>query len=62
MTNKRRKERLTTAAVERATGQFWCTSSAHFAVGEPVNVRGRKICAACAAQRARNLKEKAHAK
>ena len=58
-----RIDRHNTAAAERATGKFWCASSAHFAAGEFVTVRGRKMCAACAAQRQSSLKAvKARAK
>ena len=54
-TAQQREERRLTAAAERATGQFRCTSSAHWATGEPVIIRGRKICQACAAQRRQRL-------
>lgn len=54
----KREERRLTAAAERATGQFYCSSSAHMATGTPVIIRGRKVCQACAAQRKKVLKEK----
>jgi hypothetical protein len=54
-----RLERKQTAAVEQATGQFYCSSSAHMATGTPVIIRGRKVCQACADQRKKVLKEKA---
>lgn len=56
---KKREERRLTAAAERATGQFYCTSSNHFAAGAPVIIRGRKVCQVCADQRNKALKEKA---
>lgn len=54
-----REDRRCTAAAERATGQFHCSSSNHFATGTPVVIRGRKVCQACAAQRKKTLMEKA---
>ncbi len=57
---QQREERRLTAAAERATGQFHCSSSAHWATGEPVIIRGRKVCQACAAKRRKTLKGKAH--
>lgn len=57
-----REEQRTTAAVDRATGSFYCSSSAHRAHGQPVIIRGRKVCQACAAQRQQVLqhRRKAH--
>ncbi|CAM5588893.1 hypothetical protein [Rhodanobacter lindaniclasticus] len=52
-----RADRRRTAAAERATGQFYCSSSGHFATGDPIIVRGRKVCQACAHQRKQALKE-----
>lgn len=52
---RNREECAMTAAAERATGQFHCASSNHFATGAPVVVRGRKMCQACAAKRRRQL-------
>jgi hypothetical protein len=54
-----RKDRRQTAALERVTGTFHCSSSNHFATGDPVIIRGRKVCQACAAQRRQILKENA---
>lgn len=54
-----RTERQQTAAVNRFTGKFWCSSSAHMAAGEPVMVNGRQICSSCAAKRQRVMKGKA---
>ena len=59
-TNQQREDRQFTAAAERATGQFHCSSSNHFATGEPVIIRGRKICQACAQQRAERLRNRIH--
>lgn len=56
---KRREDRRMTAATERVTGHFYCSSSAHMATGTPVIIRGRKVCRGCADQRRRILKEKA---
>jgi len=51
-----RAEQNLTAAVSRATGKFWCSSSAHFATGVPVMIKGRRVCAKCADQRRQVLK------
>lgn len=50
-----REERRLTAVAERATGTFHCSSSAHFATGEPAIIRGRKVCQACADQRKQRI-------
>lgn len=60
MTAQRRIDRRTTAAADRSTGTFYCSSSAHRAAGKPVIIRGRKVCQACANQRRQVLKGKAH--
>lgn len=44
-----------TAKVEKVTGRFHCSSSNHFATGEPVIIRGRKVCQACAQQSRQRL-------
>lgn len=53
-----RAERKQTAAVEQATGSFYCSSSDHLAAGTPVILRGRKICQSCADKRAQRIKGK----
>lgn len=50
-----RIERKQTAVAEQITGQFYCSSSNHFAAGTSVIIRGRKVCQACAAQRRERL-------
>jgi len=40
-----------TAAAERVTGKFHCSSSNHWATGAHVIIRGRKVCKACADKR-----------
>lgn len=45
------RDRRRTEAVMRATGTFWCTASSHFAAGDPIEIRGRRVCAACNAAR-----------
>lgn len=57
---KKREERRLTAVTERATGTFHCSSSNHRAKGQPVIIRGRKVCQACADQRKKVLKGRAH--
>lgn len=54
------EERRLTAAADRATGKFYCSSSAHRASGPHVMVNGRKVCQACADKRRRVLLEKAN--
>lgn len=51
-----RQQRRRTAAAERATGQFYCSSSSHFTTGDYQLLRGRKICANCAAKRIKLLR------
>lgn len=53
-----RIDRRTTAAADRSTGTFYCSSSAHRAAGTPIIIRGRRVCQACAAQRKQVLKER----
>lgn len=50
MTETRRIDRRATAAADRSTGTFYCSSSAHRAAGTPIIIRGRRVCQACAAQ------------
>lgn len=54
-----REEIRLTAVVDRATRSFYCSSSAHRAVGTPIYINGRKVCQRCAAERRQVLKEKA---
>lgn len=54
-TRQQREDRRLTAAVEQATGKFHCSSSAHWATGAPVIIRGRKVCQACATKRRATL-------
>lgn len=51
-----RQQRRRTDAAERATGQFYCSSSNHFTTGDYQLLRGRKICATCAAKRRKLLR------
>ncbi|TPG50704.1 hypothetical protein EAH75_04500 [Rhodanobacter glycinis] len=51
------EDRRLTAVADRATGKFYCSSSAHRAIGTPVIIRGRKVCQACADKRRRVLME-----
>lgn len=51
--------RRLTKVTDRATGTFLCSSSNHRAKGEPVIVRGRKVCAACNERRLEHTKGKA---
>lgn len=60
MTAPRRIDRRNTAAADRSTGTFYCSSSAHRATGTPTFIRGRRVCQACAAQRKQVLKAKTH--
>lgn len=48
---QREEERRMTAAAERVTGKFHCSSSNHWATGACVIIRGRKVCKACADKR-----------
>jgi hypothetical protein len=57
---RKMSERRLTAAADRATGKFYCSSSAHRATGPYVLVNGRKVCQACADKRRRVLMEKAN--
>lgn len=60
MTAQQREERRLTAVADRATGKFYCSSSAHRASGPYVMVNGRKVCQPCADKRRRALLEKAN--
>jgi len=44
-------DRSLTAAADRPTGKFYCSSSAHRPSGPYVIVNGRKVCQACADKR-----------
>lgn len=59
-TAQQREDRRLTAVADRATGKFYCSSSAHRASGPYVIVNGRKVCQACADKRRLVLMGKAH--
>lgn len=57
---QQRADRRLTAAADRATGKFYCSSSAHRSIGTPVIINGRKVCQACADKRRLVLMGKAN--
>lgn len=57
LTARQRDDRRLTAAADRFTGKFYCSSSAHRASGPYVLINGRKVCQACADKRRQVLKK-----